>query len=189
MHCSAWVGWRLVTGGNEPLFETESSGVGADLQTASREAWLAAFDVLLSDPAFVQALHYGPMSHYDCAFARKMAAVPTRIAPEPEGTHRSNSAYSPSGSDWSFWLVLDSDVGWTLTGLGLLTGGGLIVGASQAAAAGTDNASVDLVFHGVALFGVAHVVVGASMLGLEVTETTRARVHLTGNGVGVTGRF
>lgn len=35
----------------------------------------------------------------------------------------------------------------------------------------------------------AHFVVGASMLGIKLTQGERARVHWTGNGVAMTGRF
>ena len=77
--------------------------------------------------------------------------------------------------------------GWLLTGLGLLGGGVVIMGVSGAAMSMTDIHAVDTVFGWVGLFGALHFVVGASMLGLELTEGQGARVFFTGNGVA--GRF
>jgi hypothetical protein len=189
LRCSAWVRWQVATGGNSPFFETETHGAGADLVDASRETWLAAFDELLSDPGFVQTLHYGPLSRYDCAFAGKMASVPTRVSPEP-GSSRGSDPYSNRyDSAWTFGMILSTQEGYLLTGLALLGGGAAVVGASKAVSAATDAPSMELVLNVVALYGAAHVAVGASMLGLQFAENTRTRVHFTGNGVGITGRF
>ncbi len=77
--------------------------------------------------------------------------------------------------------------GWLLTGLGLLGGGAMIMGVAAVGLSATDNAAVDTVFSWTGLFGAVHFVVGATMLGIELTEARPARIRFTGTGFA--GRF
>lgn len=185
-HCSAWVTWRVVGPGNDPQFTTQVVGSGPDPVSASRAVWQAAVAELLGDPGFVQTLHYGPLARYDCAFAGQMAAVPVRISPPPDdGTRYDDHA----GGDWTFGFVLGTQEGWLLSGLGLLGGGAAVMGLSVAAQGATDNRAIDQTFEVVGIVGALHFALGASMLGLELTQGRSARVHWTGSGIGVSGRF
>ena len=96
VHCSAWVRWHLMVPGNDPVWQTESRGVGPDPAEASRATWLEAMDTLLGDPSFVQAVHYGPLGRYDCALSGQVASVPVRISPEPEA----NKGHGTYDDDW-----------------------------------------------------------------------------------------
>jgi hypothetical protein len=77
--------------------------------------------------------------------------------------------------------------GWFLTGLALCGGGIVVMGLSGAGSAATEVPAIDRVFGWTGLFGALHFVVGASMIGLELTEGRSARVVWTGTGVA--GRF
>ena len=189
VHCSAWVRWHLMVPGNDPVWETETRGEGPDPAEASRAAWLEAVDTLLGDPSFVQAVHYGPLGGYDCAFAGQIASIPVRISPEPEA----NRGYGTYDDDWNdgveLVLLFGSEEIWFLTGLGLLGTGIVITAAAEAAASRTGD-TVELVLHGVAVVGLVHIALGASITGIKLTDNERgARIHLTGNGIGISGRF
>jgi len=189
VHCSAWVRWHLMVPGNDPVWQTESRGVGPDPAEASRATWLEAMDTLLGDPSFVQAVHYGPLGRYDCALSGQVASVPVRISPEPEA----NKGHGTYDDDWDsgveLVLLFGSEEAWFLTGLGLL-GTGVVITAAAEAAASRSGDTVELVLHGVAVVGLVHIALGASMTGIKLTDGERgARVHFSGNGVGITGRF
>ncbi len=77
--------------------------------------------------------------------------------------------------------------GWMLTGLSLLGGGAAVMVVSGAAMSATESDALDTIFSCFGLFGAVHFVVGASMLGLELTEGDGARVFFTGTGL--SGRF
>ncbi len=72
---------------------------------------------------------------------------------------------------------------WLLTGLALLGGGAVVMGVAGVGMAATDNTAIDTIFSWTGLFGAVHFVVGASMLGIELTEGRSARVVFTGNGI------
>jgi hypothetical protein len=79
------------------------------------------------------------------------------------------------------------ELGWFATGLLLAGGGGVVMVTSAGVMSMTENRVVDTAFSWVGLFGALHFVVGASMIGLELTEGRSAHVFFTGNGLA--GRF
>jgi len=185
VRCTAWIEWQLAAQGYSPPFVTEVEGRGAALEDASRATWAAAVQELLGDLAFVRELHHGPLSRYDCALAGQLAAVPVRVSPPRESSWDA----TPPQATWSWGMVLGTQEGYLLTGLVFFAGGGAVMGLSVAAGEAVDQPTVDVVLQGAALFGAAHFVVGASMLGIKLTEGERARVVFTGTGLGVSGRF
>ncbi len=75
-----------------------------------------------------------------------------------------------------------TEVGWFFTGLLLCGSGAVVMGVAAVGGSATDNAAIDQVFAWTGVFGALHFLVGASMIGLELTEGRSARIVWTGTG-------
>ncbi len=181
--CSVFISWQVAGTGGALRWITQVDGAGDTLELAFADTWEAALLDLLEDPAFVEVVHYGPIGRYNCVFAEEHEVPAARI---PEDRYPRDDHWD--GATWAF--LVGTQEGWFLSGLVLTGGGAVVAGLGTLGMEATDSPTLDVAFQGVALFGAAHFVVGASMLGLQFTQAAeRPRVYLTGNGVGLTGRF
>lgn len=104
------------------------------------------------------------------------------VAPDTLGTYTLTEPALAYGAMPAVGRDTYGEAGWFVTGLLLAGGGAVVMGSAAAVTSMSDNRVVDTTFSYVGLFGALHFVVGASMIGLELTED-RGGLRFTGTGL------